>query len=243
MARIHFIGGEKGGVGKSLTARLLAQYCIDQNIPFVGFDGDASHRTFSRFYLEFAAPVTLDDYSSLDSVVEAAEADPNRDIILDLAAQSASRLDRWLAETDIIGLLTEMGYTIYFWHLLDDGADSVNLLDRTLNQYGDAQVQIVAVQNLGRGDNFNLFQQSATYQKAQAHQVHLFTLGKLHPHVTQKIDFANLSFWSAANNREVLSLTERQRVKVWLREAYQQLQNLLPPTSEATAATPIHPQP
>lgn len=235
MARIHFIGGEKGGVGKSLTARLLAQYCIDQNIPFVGFDGDASHRTFSRFYQEFAAPVTLDDYSSLDSVIEAAEADPNRDIILDLAAQSASRLDRWLAETDIIGLLTEMGYTIYFWHLLDDGADSVNLLERTLDQYGHAEVQIVAVQNLGRGDNFNLFQQSSAFQKAQAHQAHLFTLGKLHPHVTQKIDFANLSFWSAANNREALSLTERQRVKVWLREAYQQLEMFLPSTPEVTA--------
>ena len=27
---IHFIGGEKGGVGKSLTARVLAQYMIDK---------------------------------------------------------------------------------------------------------------------------------------------------------------------------------------------------------------------
>jgi len=26
MARIHFIGGEKGGVGKSLVTRILAQY-------------------------------------------------------------------------------------------------------------------------------------------------------------------------------------------------------------------------
>ena len=33
MATIHFIGGEKGGVGKSLVARLLAQYCIDHNKP------------------------------------------------------------------------------------------------------------------------------------------------------------------------------------------------------------------
>ena len=29
MATIHLIGGEKGGVGKSLLARILAQYFID----------------------------------------------------------------------------------------------------------------------------------------------------------------------------------------------------------------------
>ena len=30
MANIHLIGGEKGGVGKSVVARVLAQYMIDQ---------------------------------------------------------------------------------------------------------------------------------------------------------------------------------------------------------------------
>ena len=40
MANIHLIGGEKGGVGKSVVARVLAQYMIDKDIPFVGFDTD-----------------------------------------------------------------------------------------------------------------------------------------------------------------------------------------------------------
>ena len=34
VSQIHFIGGEKGGVGKSVMARLLAQYWIDHNRPF-----------------------------------------------------------------------------------------------------------------------------------------------------------------------------------------------------------------
>ena len=29
MSQIHFIGGEKGGIGKSLLARVLAQHFID----------------------------------------------------------------------------------------------------------------------------------------------------------------------------------------------------------------------
>ena len=40
MSYIHFIGGEKGGVGKSLVARILAQYFIDKNLSFQGFDTD-----------------------------------------------------------------------------------------------------------------------------------------------------------------------------------------------------------
>ena len=41
MSNIHFIGGEKGGVGKSLLARVLAQYMIDKQLPFLGFDTEA----------------------------------------------------------------------------------------------------------------------------------------------------------------------------------------------------------
>ena len=51
MANIHFIGGEKGGVGKSVVARVLAQYFIDHNHPFLGFDTDRSHGALMRFYV------------------------------------------------------------------------------------------------------------------------------------------------------------------------------------------------
>ena len=43
MSKIHFVGGEKGGVGKSVLARLLAQYHIDRGLPFSAFDSDRSH--------------------------------------------------------------------------------------------------------------------------------------------------------------------------------------------------------
>jgi hypothetical protein len=70
MANIHLIGGEKGGVGKSLVARLLAQYFIDKSIPFIGFDSDRSHGALMRFYAGFASPVLIDSYESLDAIVE-----------------------------------------------------------------------------------------------------------------------------------------------------------------------------
>ena len=76
MSSLNFIGGEKGGVGKSVVARLLAQYFIDQSIPFVGFDTDRSHTSFTRFYADYASPVLVDSYEGLDQVVNVFDAEP-----------------------------------------------------------------------------------------------------------------------------------------------------------------------
>jgi hypothetical protein len=38
--KIHLIDGEKGGVGKSLFARVLIQYFLDKNFPFFAVDTD-----------------------------------------------------------------------------------------------------------------------------------------------------------------------------------------------------------
>lgn len=62
MANIHLIGGEKGGVGKSLVSRLLAQFMIDRSIPFLGFDSDRSHGALLRFYEGYASPVVIDNH-------------------------------------------------------------------------------------------------------------------------------------------------------------------------------------
>ena len=62
MATIHLIGGEKGGVGKSLMSRLLAQYFIDHSMPFIGFDADRSHGALLRFYASYTSPLAIDDY-------------------------------------------------------------------------------------------------------------------------------------------------------------------------------------
>ena len=227
MANIHFIGGEKGGVGKSMTSRLLAQYHIDHNLPFTGFDSDQSHGTFSRFYADFAAPVKVTEEDSLDSIITCLEETPDAHIIIDLAAQTASWLSAWVTELDVFSLLHDMGHQVYFWHVMDDGADSSQLLARSLAKYPQPELKFVVVMNFGRGKDFSLFKTTDAYQQAQQRQAVLFELSRLQARLTQKIDFADLSFWAAANNKELMSTTERQRVKVWLNNNYQQFDTIL----------------
>jgi hypothetical protein len=226
MSKIHFIGGEKGGVGKSMTSRLLAQYLIDTGVPFIGLDSDQSHGTFSRFYSDFASPLIIDDYDSLDQLIILAQENPQNDLIIDLAAQTSTRLGKWIDESDALTLFQELDCQVYLWHVMDDGADSVNLLTQLLNRYPQEFIKIVVVTNLGRGECFEHFEHSTAYQKAKERDVIFITLGKLQPQLAARIDFSNTSFWGAANNIEVMNIIERSRVRVWLKNNYAQFDKL-----------------
>ena len=55
----------------------------------------------------------------------------------------------------------------------------------------------------------------------------IISLKRLHEPVINKIDAGSTSFWAAKNRSETevkgLGLLERQRVKVWLKNAYQEI--------------------
>ena len=236
MSSINFIGGEKGGVGKSVTARVLAQYFIDHSRPFVGFDTDRSHSSFTRFYEGFASPVVVDSFEGLDTVVNGFETNPQQSVIVDLAAQTLAPLSRWIKESDLFDVFAELGVAVNFWHVLDDGKDSTDLLGTLIDTFGD-QPNYIVVQNYGRGNDFGLLLGSQSLSKATAHGARVIALPRLHDASMRKIDAQNTSFWKAVNDREgphALGLLERQRVKTWLATAYAAF-DTLPPVSAQRA--------
>jgi hypothetical protein len=232
MTSLNFIGGEKGGVGKSVTARLLAQYFIDKDQPFTGFDTDRSHNSFTRFYTDYAAPVIVDSYEGLDLLVGAFEDPPidgkQQSVIVDLAAQTAAPLARWIKDSNLLALLADMGVQVNFWHLLDAGRDSVDLLDRLVTTYG-AGPNYIVVKNLGRGSDFSLLNESAALSRALQFNARVISLPQLHEGSMVKIDRNDLSFWAAVNTTtgpQALGMLERQRVKTWLTTAYAAMADL-----------------
>ena len=229
MAHIHFIGGEKGGVGKSLTARVLAQYMIDKEIPFLGFDTDRSHGALMRFYAGYASPVVMDSVEALDVIVEAAAEAPDRRILVDLAAQTHDPLVKWMEDTGVVELAAEMGMPIYYWHVMDSGKDSVDLLAKLLDRFGSS-LQYVLVRNQVRGNDFSVLEQSGQHARALDASAKIVTLKKLHDGVIQKIDAGSSSFWKARTAQVAdgggLGLMDRQRVKMWLRDVYTELDSV-----------------
>ncbi len=229
MATIHLIGGEKGGVGKSVVARLLAQYMIDHELPFVGFDTDKSHGSLLRFYSDYASPTVIDSYQSLDAIMEVAAEQPEQRVLVDLAAQTHQALAKWIDDSGVLELAEELDIKIYYWNVMDSGKDSVDLLNKLLTQFG-TKLNYVIVQNQLRDEHFNILEFSGVKERALAFDAKVMTLKRLHAAVMTKIDGNSYSFWAAKNKDEnsldALGLLERQRVKIWLSHAYKQIESL-----------------
>ncbi|HTV79011.1 MAG TPA: hypothetical protein VMF03_12175 [Steroidobacteraceae bacterium] len=222
ITQIHLIGGEKGGVGKSMVARLLAQYFIDHSLPFTGFDADRSHGALLRFYAGYATPVLVDQYESLDAIVEAATTRPEHRIPVDLAAQTGEPLMRWMDESQLLAVAPELNLHIRYWHVMDCGRDSVESLRQLFERY-QSRLNYVLVQNQLRGNDFRIFNGSGLPARAQEYQATVIPLRRLHESTMIKIDAASCSFWAATQEQDSvtgLGVLERRRVSSWLQTAY-----------------------
>jgi hypothetical protein len=226
MTNIHLVGGEKGGVGKSVVARLLAQYMIDNSIPCLGFDSDRSHGALLRFYAGYASPVLVDKYESLDVIVEAASEQPERRVLVDLAAHTNDQLTQWMQDSQLLEVAPEIGLNIRYWHVMDSGRDSVELLKRLLDRHGN-RLNYTLVLNQLRGDDFRILDLSGQKERAMELGATVIALKRLHETSMMKIDASSASFWAIANKSEAdnsgLRILERQRVKLWLTHAYAEI--------------------
>lgn len=231
MTRLHFIGGEKGGVGKSVVARILAQYFIDRQLPFLGFDTDKSHGSLLRFYAQFTSPVAIDQYAGLDRIVDAMTEQPGRRIIVDLAAQTYRLLSQWMDDSALLDIHQELALGLTYWHVMDAGRDSAELLTKLLDQYGE-RLPLVVVLNEVRGNDFSIVEASGALARAKAVGAAIIPLRRLQDATMQKIDTHNTSFWAASNGSSgdgsSLGMLERQRVKTWLHRTYEDIARINP---------------
>ena len=229
VSQIHFIGGEKGGVGKSVMARLLAQYWIDRNVPFAGVDADGSHGALVRHYGEFSHFVDLASNDSADQILDRALGAERR-VLVDLPAQSAKSLDAWLSGANVLALARELGAPITFWHVSDGGYASVLQLEKALDRYGD-QVTHVLVRNHARSKDFSQLEASQAMSKLVEVGGKLVELPELDPSAMYKLDDRGASFWAGAHATDgalALKPLERERVKLWLSRCYVELDKLGP---------------
>jgi len=129
----------------------------------------------------------------------------------------------------VLELAQELGLTLTYWHVMDSGRDSVDLLAQLLDQFG-GRLGLVLVLNEIRGDGFELLGASGQLERAQALGAQVMRLRHLPDATMQKIDGHSTSFWAAVNHSERaatgLGLLERQRVKVWLQRAYAEIDRI-----------------
>ena len=228
MSKIHFVGGDKGGVGKSVVARLLAQWCLDRQLAFAAIDADVSHGALLRHYGSYTRSVDLSRHESADEILNLA-IDGDRRVIVDLPAQGDRLLAAWISEAGVLELARESAVDVVFWHVLDDGKDAVTTLQRLLERHGRG-ARYVIVENMGRGTDFSLFDRSPARSLANELGAMVIRLPELHTPAMRKIDRTDSSFWAAVHNPDFapdsFNRMDRQRIKVWMQAVYDEFARL-----------------
>jgi hypothetical protein len=129
-------------------------------------------------------------------------------------------------DSGVLDLADVSGLALHYWHVMDSGRDSVDLLKKLLDRFG-RRLHYVLVRNQLRGDDFSQLEQSGELERARGLGAKVVDIKRLHDAVVQKIDATNSSFWAAKNSTNgssaKLGLMERQRLKLWLAHAYAEI--------------------
>ena len=221
--RLVIVHGDKGGVGKSTFARLLADYYTQHAPDWRGYDTDPTNGHLLRFYSDNTKPINIHDPANLDQLLNALETEGVAHWLVDLGAQSGDRLVQWMAETDFLTVCGEMKIAVTIAFVISPIKDSTVLLKIVSDQLG-SDVSYVVVKNEATGRSFPIYDGSKTRARLNEELGAVeIRMPEVLEHVYYKVDQLNLPWTAAVGSRE-LDLAERQRVKAFTRTAFAEIE-------------------
>lgn len=149
---IHFVGGNRGRIGKSFYSSLLCHTYGSNNKTFTLFDTDTYKKDVSSMYggiteVTFDACNEImtnhsDDAIKVDRIYEESI---KQDVIVNMPSDSHKELFFWLKQNglDDANFLQEEKIRIYIWFLSNGEATSLQLLKKTTEDSGAFKVVLV----------------------------------------------------------------------------------------------------
>lgn len=232
MSRVHFVGGEKGGVGKSVLGRLLCQWCVDHGAVWSALDADPAQGKLLSGCGARAHAVELSSFRSADRILELALGS-EREVVVDLPAHSRAALSRWLRESDAFALAEERDVRLVFWCVTDGGFDSVSGLERLVHEL-PATVEVVVVRNRRWAPEFVHLEDSPLATLLAERGARSIDLPALDPSLMYRVEERKVSWTKLLTESpsapEALSPMARQRLALWLGKASAELEPVLSET-------------
>ena len=109
----------------------------------------------------------VDRYEALDQIVEAPSSSPAGACWSTWRRRPRIPLVRWMDESGVLDMADLSGIALHYWHVMDSGRDSVDLLARLLDRFGQ-RLRYVIVRNQLRGDDFGQLERSGQLERARS---------------------------------------------------------------------------
>lgn len=222
---LHFVGGRKGGVGKSVFARVLVEYVRSQEVTFTIAECDRVNPDVARVYKSIVATILA--YFSEDerkrSKADALFAEALKNpVIANLPAQVHEAMLGWFVQDALYELAAKEGVSFCHWYVSNGGYDSVHLFYKTVRDLG-LWMPHVFVRNWGLCDDWSHVDQDPKFQALiEDHTIPVIDLPKFSYLERNFIEAHQLPL-SAAETHKELSVVSRQRIKHFLRQAFSEI--------------------
>lgn len=227
--RLVLTHGEKGGVGKTTVARVIADFLKSREIAFRAFDAEGETGQLLRFHGPDTTAVDVTKAALISPVLDYLMDGGGRKLALvDLGARTGSDLKNWLYKG---GALEEaengnLGITIVY--VLGGAVDSVGHLKECYTELG-RDVDYITVKNYGVASKFEVYDQSNIREELLTNGAREIAFPALDPAVYQSVDKASVTFLDFADNKGGnFSYTERRYCRTWLRECFEALDEVAP---------------
>ncbi len=253
--KIIFVGGQKGGVGKSFATKSLVEYFWHRRVNYQLIEADQDNPDVAIVYDKERLPDIYDQGLSdtgtnnfsltpceyigfSDSKYRIAEPDViftsalDRITIVNLPSNVEEQVNNWLNKSDILGLKEEYDVELYKLFLTDGSYSSIKLLYTSLKEHGE-DIHHVLVKNLGRvtgGANFEYLYKDEEFEKAVSKfDIEDVNLPMLYPQEQFFLDKNGLTF---LEGKEILidepgyGIVSAQRVVNFRKEVFAMLEGI-----------------
>ena len=165
---VYFVGGSKGGVGKSIFCMLLADYLTKyKGRKIILIESDTSNPDVGKTFIHNdeveVIPLSLDSADGWIELVNYAEP-CKRDILINSAARSEEAVEKFGGT--LIGSLDELHRTLISFWIINRQRDSIELLKRYMDIV-PGELHVVRNIFFGEPDKFELFNNSNTKIEAE----------------------------------------------------------------------------
>lgn len=225
MKKLYFVTGDKGGVGKTFTTRVLDSYLDAQNKTYISFDTDKANSTFKRYSINNANLIDLDEKGALDEAFEDVLLNSDTEYLLvDCAARTLDSIIKWMMEVDFNSIAKELELVTSFFFVLGQDKDSLQILNDIIKTKNEKQLNfnLILVKNHGRNTDFSLFETSKLPQLVESLGIKTIEINELLPKAVKNLDRFNLSF-SASISSEELGLFDKKRVESFLDTSFKNI--------------------
>ena len=209
---LYFIGGSKGGVGKSILSMLLADFLTKyKNRKIILVESDTSNpdvgKTFTHNDDVEVLSLSLDNADGWIELVNYSEAN-KKDIVINSAARSGEAVEKFGGT--LIGSLEELQRQLVSFWVINRQRDSIELLKKYMDVV-PGELHVVRNTFYGEPQKFELFNNSKTKIEAEKRGATI-DLPDLADRVTDDLYSKRLSI---AKAMEEMPLGNRAELKRW----------------------------